>query len=87
MTHDSPLALDIDEIKKDMDSLDERLPFPRHRRASIEPWEYVFLPRQYAADHPNLNLKDYQLDDKKLKIPGVEVTKLRNTLRDPALRT
>ena len=85
ITHDSPLDLAVYEIDKDKATIDERLPYPRAQRATLEPWKILFLPKEYAANHPNLNLEGYQLTNWKLKTLGVEVTKMRRALREKAL--
>jgi hypothetical protein len=66
--------------------MDERLPYPRPQRSSAEPWAALFLPKQYAKEHTGLTLKDYQLDEKRLRTLGVEVSKIRKALREKALR-
>jgi hypothetical protein len=85
ITHDSPLDLVVHEIEKDKATIDERLPYPRAQRATVDPWRPLFLPRQYAAEHPNLTLNSCQLTNWKLKTLGVEVSKMRRALRDKAL--
>ena len=85
ITHDSPLDLAVYEIDKDKASIDGRLPYPRAQRASVDPWRFLFLPKDYSANHPDLTLSGNQLTKWKLKTLGVEVTKMRRALREQAL--
>jgi hypothetical protein len=84
VSHDSPLDLAVYKITKDKASIDERLPYPRAQRASVEPWKFLFLPKDYSANHPDLTLDGCQLTNWKLKILGVEVTKMKRVLREKA---
>jgi hypothetical protein len=59
--HDTPLDLAVYKIAKDKDRIDERLPYPRAQRASVEPWKFLFLPNELSANHPDLTLDGCQL--------------------------
>jgi len=51
----------------------------------VEPWRFLFLPKEYSANHPDLTLGGNQLTNWKLRTLGVEITKMRCALREKAL--
>ena len=43
------------------------------------------MPTTYAKDHPDMTLEQYKLGERRLKTLGIEVSKLREKLREQAL--
>ena len=45
----------------------------------------MFLPTTYAREHTDMTLEHYKLGERRLKTLGIEVSKLREKLREQAL--
>ncbi|TFH49608.1 MAG: hypothetical protein E4G89_04570 [Methanothrix sp.] len=48
-------------------------------------WAPLFLPTTYAQSHPDLSLDGFAIGEKRMRILGIEVSKLREGLRSKAL--
>ena len=61
----------------------QRKPAPQRR--DIE-WQPLFLPTAYAKEHLDITMDLYRLGEKRLKTLGIEVSKLREKLREAAMK-
>ena len=66
--------------------MDDLLNFPRHLRPrrAVE-WAPIFLPTQYAKEHPDITLEHYRLGERRLRTLGEEISKFRSRIREQAI--
>ena len=84
ISEDSLIDVDQHEIDEDMVALQALPRLPRPRRDAD--WSPLFLPTQYSKDHQDISMVTYKLGEKRLKSLGIEVSKLRDKLREAALQ-
>jgi hypothetical protein len=60
------------------------MPRPPPPRLGNE-WSPIFHPVTFSKDHPDLSMDAYRLGEKRLRILGVEVSKIRAWIRKEAL--
>ena len=80
---DSVLDVGSYELETDM-AVFQNQPRLLPPRREIE-WAPLFLPTTYAREHEDISLETYRLGEKRLRTLGVEVSKVREKLREAAL--
>ena len=68
VSHDKPEDIAVYEVAVDIETKDERLQYPRLDRMSKKVWKPLFHPKQYAEEHAGMQMEQYRLGDRRLKI-------------------
>jgi hypothetical protein len=59
---------------------------PKAQRTRNEIWKPIFRSKTFEKEHDDLTFDQYRLKESKLKSLGVQVSKIRQELRDKALK-
>jgi hypothetical protein len=80
ITDDTNEDIGIYSIVKDIEILESQAREPPPRRGAD--WAPLFLPTTYAREHTDMTLDHYMLGERRLKTLGIEVSKIREKLRE-----
>ena len=83
ITEDADEDIGVYSIVEDIEILANQLRVPPPRRGAD--WAPLFLPTTFAREHIDMTLEHYRLGERRLKTLGIEVSKLREKLRQHAL--
>ena len=68
VSHDKPEDIAVYEVAVDIETKDERLQHLRLDRMSKKVWKPLFHPKQYAEEHAGMQMEQYRLGDRRLKV-------------------
>jgi hypothetical protein len=77
---DEDMDIDVYSIVEDIEILESQQREPPPRRGAD--WAPLFLPTSYSREHTDMTLEHYKLGERRLKTLGIEVSKLRERLRE-----
>ena len=80
ITDDTDEDVGVYSIVEDIEILESQLREPPPRRGAD--WAPLFLPTTYAREHTDMTLEHYMLGERRLRTLGIEVSKLREKLRE-----
>jgi hypothetical protein len=80
ITKDADEDIGTYSIVEDIQILESQSREPPPRRG-VE-WAPLFLPTTYAREHIDMTIELYRLGERRLKTLGIEVSKLREKLRE-----